>query len=65
MYNELIDALRCEMYGDDECENSKCKYWSELGCRNGVANRDAADAIEQLIKERDRYRELWRDEVQT
>lgn len=25
----------------------------------------AADAIEELIKERDKYKELWRDEVQT
>lgn len=50
MYDELIKALRCEQYGDDECENAECPYWSELGCRNGVANRDAADAIERLEK---------------
>lgn len=25
----------------------------------------AADALEELIKERDKYKELWRDEVQT
>ena len=46
---ELIEALRCEQYGDDECENAECPFWSELGCRNGVANRDAADALERLM----------------
>ena len=51
---ELIEALRCEQYGDDECENAECPYWSELGCRNGVANRDAADALERLMAEIDR-----------
>ena len=51
---ELIEALRCEQYGDDECENAECPFWSELGCRNGVANRDAADAIERLMAEIDR-----------
>ena len=54
MNDELIKALRCEQYGDDECENAECPYWSELGCRNGVANRDAADAIERLTAEIDR-----------
>ena len=49
MYDELIKALRCEQYGDDECENAECPFWSELGCRNGVANRDAADALERLM----------------
>ena len=52
--DELIKALRCEQYGDDECENAECPYWSELGCRNGIANRDAADAIERLVAEVDR-----------
>ena len=51
MYDELIKALRCEQYGDDECENAECPFWSELGCRNGVANRDAADEIERLRSE--------------
>jgi hypothetical protein len=27
--------------------------------------RAAADALEKLIKERDKYKELWRDEVQS
>lgn len=43
---ELIKVLRCELYGDDECDKSDCPIWSELGCRNGIANRAAADALE-------------------
>lgn len=43
---ELIKVLRCELYGDDECDKSDCPIWSELGCRNGIANRTAADALE-------------------
>jgi hypothetical protein len=34
-------------------------------CEAIKAIRAAADAIEELIKERDKYKELWRDEVQT
>lgn len=47
---ELIKALRCELYGDDECDKSDCPIWSELGCRNGIANRAAADALEAADK---------------
>ena len=43
---DLIKTLRCEFYGDDECDKSDCPIWSELGCRNGIANRAAADALE-------------------
>lgn len=43
---ELIKVLRCELYGDDECDKSDCPIWSELGCRNGIGNRAAADALE-------------------
>lgn len=47
---ELIKVLRCEFYGDDECDTSDCPIWSELGCRNGIANRAAADALEAAEK---------------
>lgn len=47
---ELIKALRCEYYGDNECDSSDCPIWSELGCRNGIANRTAADALEAAEK---------------
>lgn len=49
---ELIKVLRCELYGDDECDKSDCPIWSELGCRNGIGNRAAADSLEALLKER-------------
>ncbi len=47
---ELIKVLRCELYGDDECDKSDCPIWSELGCKNGIANRAAADALEAYDK---------------
>jgi hypothetical protein len=46
MNAELIKVLRCELYGDDECDRSDCPIWSSLGCRNGIASRTAADALE-------------------
>lgn len=47
---ELIAALRCEYYGDNWCDKSDCPIWSESGCRNGIANRAAADALEAAEK---------------
>ena len=64
--DELIKALRC--YGKVvpmECPNSDCNYNVIGTCERERMTCDAADAIEELIKERDRYKELWRDEVQT
>lgn len=46
MYEDLIKVLRCELYGDDECDRSDCPIWSSLGCRSGISNRAAADALE-------------------
>ena len=54
MNEDLIKVLRCEYYGDDECDRFDCPIWSSLGCRNGIANRAAADAIERLTAEVDR-----------
>lgn len=64
---ELIAALRyCISDNADDC--GLCPYQSDCK-RNGTGKdkmiRDAADTIEELIKERDKYKELWRDEVQT
>lgn len=61
---ELIKALRkCGKASADRCWN--CVYYDrEPWCEAALAN-DAADAIEELIKERDKYKELWRDEVQS
>lgn len=59
---ELIKALRCEYYGDDECNTSDCPIWSELGCRNGIANHVAADALEaaeKRIAELEKELEIW------
>ena len=47
-YSELVEALRCENTGDDECGSSDCPYWSGLGCMDGQLMEDAADAIEAL-----------------
>ena len=60
MYDEMVKALRCEQYGDDECLNVECPYWSDLGCRNGVANREAADAIERLQAEVEQWKQAWK-----
>lgn len=61
--NELIDALRnCADELGSICYG--CAYHDIVHCEKHLM-RDAADAIEELIKERDRYKELWRDEVQT
>lgn len=58
---ELIKTLRCEFYGDDECDKSDCPIWSELGCRNGIANRAAADALEELQQIADHYEQTAKD----
>lgn len=55
---ELIKVLRCELYGDDWCDTSDCPIWSELGCRNGFANRAAADALEAAEKRIDGLQKL-------
>lgn len=55
---ELIKVLRCELYGDDECDKSDCPIWSELGCRNGIGNRAAADALEAAEKRIDGLQKL-------
>ena len=47
-YEKLVEALRCENTGDDECGSSDCPYWSGLGCMDGQLMEDAADAIEEL-----------------
>ena len=47
-YSKLVDALRCENTGDDECGSSDCPYWSGLGCMDGQLMEDAAAAIEAL-----------------
>lgn len=52
-YTELIRSLRCENTGDDECGSSDCPYWSGLGCMDGQLMEDAADAIEELMKNLD------------
>ena len=52
-YTELIRSLRCENTGDDECGSSDCTYWSGLGCMDGQLMEDAADAIEELMKNLD------------
>lgn len=57
-YTELIRSLRCENTGDDECGSSDCTYWSGLGCMDGQLMEDAADAIEALQAELDKYHEL-------
>ena len=49
-YKKLVKALRCENTGDDECGSSDCPYWSGLGCMDGQLMDDAADAIEELMK---------------
>lgn len=48
-YEKLVEALRCENTGDDECGSSDCPYWSGLGCMDGQLMEDAADAIEKLV----------------
>lgn len=61
MHEELVKALRCEI----DCKD--CLYWQDVEwnhCDEWRMRCDAADAIEELIKERDKYKELWRDEVQ-
>lgn len=55
---ELIKVLRCELYGDDECDKSDCPIWSELGCRNGIGNRAAADSLEAAEKRIDGLQKL-------
>ena len=50
---ELVKALRCEYYGDDECDNSDCPIWSELGCCNGIANHADANVIEAADNQSD------------
>lgn len=47
-YTKLVQALRCENTGDDECGSSDCTYWSGLGCMDGQLMEDAAAAIEEL-----------------
>lgn len=68
---ELISALRYCVTDYNNIQSrlcNKCHYAKyadgKYGCENKL-KADAADAIEELIKERDRYKELWRDEVQT
>jgi hypothetical protein len=63
--DELIKAIRCYL-NCQCCEHDLCDYILEDGyCNTDKILSDAADAIEELIKERDKYKELWRDEVQT
>ena len=50
-YTKLVEALRCENTGDDECGSSDCPYWSGLGCMDGQLMEDAAAAIDALLKE--------------
>ena len=50
-YSKLVEALRCDNTGDDECGSSDCPYWSGLGCMGGQLMEDAADAIEALQAE--------------
>lgn len=57
-YKKLVEALRCENTGDDECGSSDCTYWSGLGCMDGQLMEDAADAIEVLQVEVQFYKEL-------
>ena len=60
---ELITALRnCSSPTVGSCMD--CPYYKGVSCKWQMME-DAADAIEELIKERDKYKELWRDEVQT
>ena len=65
-YTKLVEALRCENTGDDECGSSDCPYWSGLGCMDGQLMEDAADAIEALQaevyeanKSADAYRSMY------
>ena len=50
-YKKLVEALRCENTGDDECGSSDCPYWSGLGCMDGQLMEDAVAAIEALQAE--------------
>lgn len=56
-YTKLVEALRCENTGDDECGSSDCPYWSGLGCMDGQLMEDAADAIEALQAELERLKD--------
>ncbi len=63
----LIKALRnCEAHGNGGDCRKECPYVDQDcgACNHEALLHDAANAIEKLIKERDKYKELWRDEVQ-
>ena len=68
MNDELVNAYRY-CISDEYVKRGCCKCpINKDGMICGTqedAIKYAADAIEKLIKERDRYKELWRDEVQT
>lgn len=66
-YAKLVEALRCENTGDDECGSSDCPYWSGLGCMDGQLMEDAAAAIEALQSEVQFYKVLadnWQESAE-
>lgn len=56
-YEELVKALRyCGNYTEREGCDESCEYFNDMDCPNRIMS-DAAAAIEQLIKERDEWKE--------
>lgn len=56
-YGELVDALRCPDFGDVPCSNHDCKYWDTYACKARVVLTDAAEAIERLQYQLEKYHE--------
>lgn len=66
MYEELVKALRCQFYGDQECADN-CRYCGD-GCMPATCAMDAAAAIEELKAERDYYKaiaDLWQESAES
>ena len=65
-YTELIKALRCQFYGDQECADN-CPYCGD-GCMPATCAMDAAAAIEALEAERDYYKaeaDKWQESAES